>query len=69
MPQVITRCPLTGHYMYMGIDMNAERFAALPEPFARKFCPYCACEHDWYKRDTKFADLRPAARKDVLRAI
>jgi hypothetical protein len=55
--------------MYMGIDMNAERFAGLPDPFARKFCPYCACEHDWYKRDSKLADRRPAARSDVLRAI
>ena len=30
MAQVITKCPLTGHYKFMGMDVEAEQFAALP---------------------------------------
>ena len=54
MAQVITRCQLTGHYMFMGIDIEAEQFAGLPDTLARKFCPFCACEHWWHKEDSKF---------------
>ena len=25
-----------------------------PGPFARKFCPFCACDHLWHKEDSKF---------------
>ena len=67
MAQVISQCPLTRHYMFMGIDVEAERFAALPETFARKFCPFCACEHDWYKRNSKLDDRRPAAPRGMQR--
>src|SRR5262245_12277309 len=45
MAKVISKCPLTGHYVYIGVDVDAERFANLPETFARAFCPFCACEH------------------------
>ena len=62
MAQVITKCPLTGHFKFMGIDVDAERFAALPEFFARQYCPFCACEHSWLKRDSKLIARRPAAR-------
>jgi hypothetical protein len=57
MAQVITRCRLTGHYMSMGIDVDPREFAHSEGPFARKFCPFCACDHAWYKEDSKF--LRP----------
>lgn len=58
MAQVITKCPLTGHYKFMGMDVEAEQFAALPEFFARQYCPFCACEHSWLKRDLKLLDKR-----------
>ncbi len=58
MAQVITKCPLTGHYKFMGMDVEAEQFAALPEFFARQYCPFCACEHSWLKRDSKLLDKR-----------
>jgi len=69
MAQVITRCQLTGHYMFMGIDIEAERFAALPDILPRKFCPFCCCEHEWYKKNSKLLDRRPAVRHDVQRAL
>ena len=68
MAQVVTRCRLSGHYMFMGIDVSEQGFTNLPEPFARKFCPYCACSHDWYKRDSKFEKSRPILRPRILQA-
>jgi hypothetical protein len=67
MAQVISQCPLTKHYVFMGMDIEAERFAFLPETFARKFCPFCACEHDWHKRDAKLVDRKPAPRHSMQR--
>ena len=62
MAQVITRCRLTGHYMFMGMDVDPKEFTRSPGPFARKFCPFCACDHLWHKEDSKFL-----APKVVLR--
>jgi hypothetical protein len=36
MAQVITRCRLTGHYMFMGMDVDPKEFPRSPGPFARK---------------------------------
>ncbi|MFZ2139830.1 MAG: hypothetical protein WAV78_23360 [Xanthobacteraceae bacterium] len=68
MAQVVTRCRLTGHYMFMGMDANPKTFAATAGPFARKFCPFCACEHSWYKEDSKFLPATPTARSDIQQA-
>jgi len=59
MAQVITRCRLTGHYMFMGMDVDPKEFTRSPGPFTRKFCPFCACDHLWHKEDSKF--LAPKA--------
>jgi hypothetical protein len=69
MAQVVSRCPLTGHYMFMGIDVEADRFTALPEPFARRYCPYCCCEHDWRKKDSKLIDRRAPPLPDVKKVV
>ena len=69
MAQVIARCRLTGHYLIMGIDTDADRLASLPDSFARKFCPFCSCEHDWHKKDAKFGDRRPKTLPIVQRAL
>jgi hypothetical protein len=67
MAQVITRCRLTGHYMFMGMDVDPKEFTHSAGPFARKFCPFCACEHFWHKEDSKFlapnSDPRPGVRQ------
>jgi hypothetical protein len=52
MAQVVTRCRLTGHYMFMGMDVDAEEFTRAPGPFTRKFCPFCACDHLWHREDS-----------------
>jgi len=44
MAQVITRCRLTGHYMFMGMDVDPKEFTHSFGSFARKFCSFCACE-------------------------
>jgi hypothetical protein len=59
MAQVITRCRLTGHYMFMGMDVDPKEFTHSPGPFTRKFCPFCACDHLWHREDSKF--LAPKA--------
>jgi hypothetical protein len=65
MAQVVSRCPLTGHYLFMGIDVETEQFAIFPESFGRKYCPYCSCEHAWYKQDAKLLDRRPQSRRGL----
>ena len=49
MAQVVTKCRLTGHYLFMGMEADPKEFTRTFGPFARKFCPYCACEHFWHK--------------------
>jgi hypothetical protein len=68
MAQLIAKCRLTGHYMFMGLNVSPDDLARLPEPFARKFCPYCSCEHEWYKKDAKLLDKRPAKRAGIQQA-
>jgi hypothetical protein len=68
MAQVVTRCRMSGHYMFMGIDTSREVFANLPDPFARRFCPYCACEHSWYKSDAKFEKAGPVFKPRIQQA-
>jgi hypothetical protein len=68
MAQVVTRCRLTGHYMFMEMDVDPKTFAATAGPFARKFCPFCACEHSWYKEDSKFLPATAAARSHIQQA-
>jgi hypothetical protein len=69
MAQVISRCPLTGHYMFMGLEVEPERFACLPENFARKFCPFCCCEHDWSKKGAKLVSKRRRSAMDDLQRV
>ena len=69
MAQVITRCRLTGHYMFMGMDSDPKEFTQSPGSFMRKFCPFCACEHEWLKKDSKLLDRRRTVRQDIQRAL
>ena len=50
MAQVVTRCRLTGHYMFMAMEVDPRDFERSRGPFARKFCPFCSCEHFWHRR-------------------
>ena len=61
MAQVITRCRLTGHYMFMGLDVDPKEFARSPGPFKRKFCPFCA----W---DSKFLAPKAPPRIGIQQA-
>src|SRR5262249_1289714 len=68
MVQVITRCRLTGHYMFMGMDVDPKEFPPSPGPFARKFCPFCACDHLWHKEDARFVAIKPVSRPRIQQA-
>jgi hypothetical protein len=52
----------------MGMDVDPKTFPLTARPFARKFCPFCACEHSWYKEDSKFLPATPAARPHIQQA-
>jgi hypothetical protein len=68
MAQVITRCRLTGHYMFMGMEVDPGEFSRSSGPFARRFCPFCACEHFWHKEDSKFLAAKTARRSHIQQA-
>ena len=68
MAKVIARCRLTGHYMHMGIDVDPEDLANASGPFARKYCPFCACEHLWYKEDARVLKPKVASAPRVQQA-
>ena len=68
MAQVITRCRLTGHFMFMGMDVDPHEFGRSPGPFTRKFCPYCGCEHFWNREDSKFLTPKTVVGHDVQQA-
>jgi len=65
MAQLIAKCRLTGHYMFMGMDVTPDSLASLPDAFTRKYCPFCSCEHTWYKKDAKVVDRRPRSRRGI----
>lgn len=68
MAQVITRCRPTGHYMFMGMEIDPKDFAKSSGPFTRKYCPFCAREHLWHKEDSKFLAPEPAVKPGIQQA-
>jgi hypothetical protein len=69
MAQVITRCRLTGHYMFMGMEVDPKEFSNARGPFTRYFCPFCATEHVWHKGDSRFLRAKTEIGQGVQRAI
>jgi hypothetical protein len=68
MAQVVTRCRLTGHYMFMAMEVDPRDFQGSRGPFARKFCPFCSCEHLWHKEDAKLLASKPVVRRGIQQA-
>jgi hypothetical protein len=68
MAQVVTRCRLTGHYMFMAMDADPKDFVGSRGPFTRKFCPFCSCEHAWHKEDSKFLPPKPSVGHGIQQA-
>ena len=68
MAQVVTRCRLTGHYMFMAMEVDPKHFANSRGAFARKFCPFCSCDHIWYKEDSKFLGAKPVITAGIQQA-
>ncbi len=64
MAQVITRCRLTGHYMFIAMDVDPKEFGNARGPFTRQFCPFCTTEHVWHKEDARYScGQRPKSAK------
>ena len=59
MAQVITRCRLTGHYMFMGLEADPKEFMGRS---------VCACEHSWHREDTKFLASKKTAHAHIQQA-
>jgi hypothetical protein len=68
MAQIVTRCRLTGHYMFMAMDVDPKEFANSRGPFTRKFCPFCSCEHLWHREDSKFLSPKPMVGQGIQQA-
>jgi hypothetical protein len=68
MAQVATRCRATGHYIFMGIETDQRDFARTPGPIKRKYCPFCASEHIWYREDSRLSKPMTAARPQFQQA-
>jgi hypothetical protein len=70
MAQLVTRCRLTGHYMFIAMEADPKDFVRAYGPFIRKFCPFCSCEHMWYREDCKFLRPKPVVRGGIqLKAV
>jgi hypothetical protein len=54
--------------MFMGIDADPKDLVRASGPLTRKHCPFCACEHLWYKEDSKVLNPKPVARPRALQA-
>jgi hypothetical protein len=57
--------PAHRSYMFMGMDVDPKEFPRSPGPFARKFCPFCACDHLWHKEDARFVAIKPVSRPRI----
>jgi hypothetical protein len=69
MAQVITRCRLTGHYMFMGMDVGPQGIPTISRSFRpQKFCPFCACDHLWHKEDARLVAVKPVSRPRIQQA-
>jgi hypothetical protein len=47
MPDILTRCPLTGKTIETGLDTETVRFDMLPDIPIPITCPHCEKEHFW----------------------
>jgi hypothetical protein len=50
------------------MDADPKEFTRSPGPFARKFCPFCACDHLWHKEDSKFLAPKAPPRLGIQQA-
>ena len=59
MAMVLTKCPVTGHPIETGVEVDEASFARLPNFIGRVFCPHCKEEHGWTKEKSWVADEKP----------
>jgi hypothetical protein len=68
MAQVATRCRATGQYVFLGLETDDRNFARSPGLMTRKYCPFCAREHLWYREDSRVSKPKPPRRPEFLQA-
>src|SRR5215813_5722918 len=71
MPDILTRCPLTGNSIKTGLDTETVRFDTLPSIPLPIECPHCERVHFWTpthawvwrsRRQSKYLDSTVAGR-------
>jgi hypothetical protein len=51
MAVLLVQCLHTGKPISTGIEVDAERFAKLPDVLSHVRCPECGLEHVWWTRE------------------
>jgi hypothetical protein len=51
MGAVMIHCPRTMREIPTGMEMDRIAFSSSPVFFARTYCPFCRCEHEWFAKD------------------
>jgi hypothetical protein len=53
---ILIECPKTFREFSTGIITDQASFDVIRDVPARARCPFCGQEHEWHKRDARFAD-------------
>ena len=56
-PQIVLRCPVTNLDYTVGVRMDANSFASLPDMDMAVKCPQCGEEHKWRPREARLEDV------------
>ena len=48
---LMIKCPVTGHAVSTGIDVEVDTFVQLPNVSSEINCPVCGSQHIWQKSD------------------
>jgi hypothetical protein len=64
MSAVMIRCPVTGHDVSTGIEVEPNTLYHLPNVNARMTCPACGSDHVWTKQEAWLAETPRKASPD-----
>ncbi len=53
---ILIECPISFREFSTGILTDKASFDVIRDVTARARCPYCGQQHEWRKRDARFAD-------------
>jgi hypothetical protein len=56
MSKILTACPVTGHPIDTGVEIDEASFARLPTFVGTVFCSHCGTKHEWSREKAWVAD-------------